>query len=453
MKTILELRSEKAESVRAMESLVSRVDAEKRSMTADEKSAFDSYESEAQAIDSQIKDIEESEKRFAKVQARKAELSQVEARKVSPQQPTEFGKVEVTPARVRLGNMKAFDNTPEGEERAYRVGVEIAANLYNNRSAQRKLREMGLEQRTAMSESANANGAFVVSPAYATSVINLINSYGVFPQLAKNYPLATDKTYVPKMDARVTAAWVDEAASISNSEPTLTQVLLEPSKLARGAAYSSELEEDAFVAIADLIINDTARSFAQAIDEAAFLGDGTSTYGSFDGLTTLLIDGSHDASIVDAAANHDKLTELDIDDLISLMALLPAWARSGAKWICSNSAMHLVFLRLAASASGNSMLTFGGGIGPSFLGSPIVTSETLPSGTGSMDNDVMIMYGDLNLASFYGVRRNLTVKRDESKLIDTDQIYLRSTMRVAINNANLGDNSDAGAVVGLVGQA
>jgi HK97 family phage major capsid protein len=64
---------------------------------------------------------------------------------------------------------------------------------------------------------------------------------------------------------------------------------------------------------------------------------------------------------------------------------------------------------------------------------------------------MMILFGDLAKAAAMGERRQVTIKRSDERYFDQDQIGLLGTERVDINNHDLGDNTTAGPMVGLVG--
>jgi HK97 family phage major capsid protein len=65
----------------------------------------------------------------------------------------------------------------------------------------------------------------------------------------------------------------------------------------------------------------------------------------------------------------------------------------------------------------------------------------------------MILFGDLRASSTLGTRRGVTVKASEHLYFSNDQLAVMGTERFDLNNHNLGNNSTAGAIVGLVGGA
>jgi HK97 family phage major capsid protein len=62
----------------------------------------------------------------------------------------------------------------------------------------------------------------------------------------------------------------------------------------------------------------------------------------------------------------------------------------------------------------------------------------------------MMLLGDLSQASTLAERRGITIAQTE-RYADQDQLAWRGTERVEIVKHDLGDNTTAGPVVGLVG--
>ncbi len=451
MKTLVELKAEKVSAIKAMEALQNRVDGEKRSMSQDEQKAFDTYEADVSRVDAEIKSVEASETRYAKLQARKAEIATPETRVGSAQPSSEArnSRVEIVPARVRFGALKSFENTAAGEERAYRCGQWLAATFLGNRQAQRFCMENGIETRAAYAEGAVGTGGHVVPVEFSATLVNLTEQYGVFTKNARRVPMSRDVLEIPKLATHAAATYTAEAVGLSESEATFDIITLTAKKLGYVAYASTEVMADAAISIADMIASDFARGFALKIDESAFNGDGSNTYGGAYGLTQLIPDGSHAAALFSAAGGHNTLAELDHSDLAGALAKLPGYALAGAKIYCSAAAKALCFDRLGAIAGGNTGSTLGGAPSSSYLGLPIVVTQVLPSSSGDLATNVAILVGDMSQSSIYGDRQQIDFRTDNSIRFVEDQIALRATMRHCIANPNLGDNSVASPMVGI----
>jgi HK97 family phage major capsid protein len=203
---------------------------------------------------------------------------------------------------------------------------------------------------------------------------------------------------------------------------------------------SSEINEDAVINLADDLAAEIAYAFSNAEDTNGFNGDGTSTYGGIWGATVKINDGNHAASIHTAATNNDSFGEFTLTDFHGVVGKLPLYARMNAKWYISAAGFANSMERLAYAGGGNTTSHITGGTGLAFLGYPVVLSQVLNTslvGTPA-SGTIACLFGDLRLSTAFGSRRGVTVAMSEHRYFDTDQIGIRGTQRVDINNHSLG---------------
>jgi HK97 family phage major capsid protein len=221
--------------------------------------------------------------------------------------------------------------------------------------------------------------------------------------------------------------------------------------------WSTELNEDAIIEMADNLAMDIAKAFAYAEDNALFNGDGTSTYHGIVGIRVKLIDGSHDGSKVDAASGHDTFAEIDATDLANVKALVPDYV-TNPYWLCSRQFKSLVFDRLAMAAGGVSKVEVGGRPNDAYDGDPIFTANAMPRSTGDLSDVVMALYGDLRPGVKFGSRRGMMIATTDQRYWELDQLGIKGTERFDINCHTLkgldedGTSAVAGPVIGLVGE-
>jgi HK97 family phage major capsid protein len=87
------------------------------------------------------------------------------------------------------------------------------------------------------------------------------------------------------------------------------------------------------------------------------------------------------------------------------------------------------------------------------LGYPITFTQVLP-GDGTVAFDaLMAVLGDLDLGSYLGVRRQVSVRTLNELYAASDQIGIVATSRASINIHSIGDATEAGAIVGLYNAA
>jgi HK97 family phage major capsid protein len=146
----------------------------------------------------------------------------------------------------------------------------------------------------------------------------------------------------------------------------------------------------------------------------------------------------------------DTPDEVTKANLLAMMAKLPQHSRQGAKWYCSPFFFATCMQALDLNQGGSVGLSQGMGL--TFLGSPVVLTDQLPSGADST-GAVMALYGNLANSSIYGSRRDLEVQSSDQVNFLSDQTVIRATARVGISHHTLGSDTVAGPVIALVGAA
>jgi HK97 family phage major capsid protein len=210
---------------------------------------------------------------------------------------------------------------------------------------------------------------------------------------------------------------------------------------------SNELNSDAIISLTDDIVGEIAYAFAYKEDQCGFNGDGTSTYGGIVGVREKL--GSAGTNQYDTGYAYNNIALQDITDTT---ALLPTYARMGARWFMSPTVYNqLEYLRV--NAGGNTARDLEAGLNMRFLGYPVVLSEAMPS--TATTNQICAIFGDLSLAADFGDRAGTSISVSDSAVVDDDSVFekdelaVRGTMRFDINVHDAGDSSNAGPIVGL----
>ena len=349
--------------------------------------------------------------------------------------------------------LRQFDgDRRKAEAGLYGVGQWLRAKLGGNKSAARWCLENGIMQRDA-SESVGTEGGYLVPNVLSNSIIDFTIEHGVARKECRVVPMGSDSMQVPVRKTGVTAYFVNENTEVTKSQASWGSVQLMAKKLAVLSVMSSEVDEDAVIDLGAWVAMECGRSFAEKEDDCWLNGDGTSTYGGMTGVRTKIIDGTHDAGKVTAGANIDTFAEILSGDLDNVVAKLPQPAVRNAKWYCSQTAYALVFHRLIQAAGGITLNDLvNGPIKQGYLGFPIVITEKMPNGASTdYSGAAMLLFGDMSQASLLGSRREIRIKVDTSRYLENDQVAILATERFDIINHGLGDNTNAGAVVALIG--
>ena len=459
MKTLTELYENRSHASKSAQDLLDHAKKEDRVLNPDEQKRFDEYQKEVEQYDKIIVAAEEHEVRRLKAEETTARLAK--ARISAPAEPIDnrSGPPEDNNINIeadfpaRYSKLDAFPDTVEGRKAAHKSGRWIFASFLGDESSRRWCVNHGVQTR-ALGENINTAGGVLVPQEFEQAIIDNRERYGVFRQNAANMPMGRDVMVIPRMSGGITPTFTAENAALTESEPTLNQVTLTAKKLGALTRISTELADDAFINVADMVANEFARGFALKEDTVGFIGDGTAAHGGITGLVKRFEDNTGFVGAVAAPSAIDEFGDVTSTHLATLMGTLPQFAVAGdnAAFYCSRTAHEMIFNRIMAAGGGNTTTTLAGKIVPSYLGHEIRVSQVLPSGATTTYNGlVMFLFGDLRLSSTLGDRRGITVRTSVDRYIELDQIAITATERMDINNHDVGDATDAGPVVAFLG--
>jgi HK97 family phage major capsid protein len=434
------MKSAKAlgEEIQALQAKVQAIQAvatqENRELLEDEQTEIDSILG-TEGKPGQIENLSKQRERAMKIEQAVSNT----VRQVVDNQPSAGGNFKIPAKAKAVRQLKAFKG-PDAERDAYASGQFINAVLGSDKSKQ-WCRDHGVLN--AMGENNDLNGGALVPVQFENSVISLLEEYGVFARYARNYPMTSDSATLPRRVGGLTAYAVGENAEITSSDASVNQVNLTARKFATLTKVSSELSEDAAIALADMLATEIAYAHAVKQDSCGFLGDGLPTYGNIVGLANVLAAGS----VATATGGQNTAAGLTIAVFQDAVSKLPQYPGIRPVWFCHSAVYWNVLARLQFAAGGNTVMDLAGAPAQQFMGYPVVFSQTLPS---SISGSTKFAYfGDLGLACTMGMRRSLTIKSDASRYVDFDQIGVFSNIRYDINIHEIGTASVAGPIVQL----
>jgi len=79
----------------------------------------------------------------------------------------------------------------------------------------------------------------------------------------------------------------------------------------------------------------------------------------------------------------------------------------------------------------------------------VTFAQVIDSTTGTNASTIQVYFGDLRMASTFGIRRGVSIRADETFYFASDAIAIRGTERFDINVHERGDASNPGPVVAL----
>jgi HK97 family phage major capsid protein len=337
----------------------------------------------------------------------------------------------------RIKNFKTNDE-------AFRFGSWALGCIGFKKSAQ-WCTDNGIVTKIANIEGNNSAGGFLVPEEFENAIVTLREQFGVIRNHARVVPMSSDIKRMPRRSTNLTASFVGEASTASQTNETFDQINLVAKKSMVLTKFSSELSEDAVINFADDLAGEMAYAQAKLEDQCAFIGDSTSTYGGITGLATAV------GTAGTTTATGLSFTAMTLASIQEAFAKLPQYAdNANAKIFCHKAVWNSLFLRLAYVAGGNNAVDLLTGSGQlTFAGYPVVLSQAMNATTGN--GAIVCHFGDMSQGVYFGDRRQTAVDFSNSALtsFETDMLAYRSTTRWDLVCANVGDATNAGSIVTL----
>jgi HK97 family phage major capsid protein len=417
-------------------------------MTEEQEASLRSLEAKADKLRERVEFLQ-------RVQAKEAELRAVLERS-APAKAIETPETKEPAVEKREyavpkshGKLVAFRSS----EDAYRAGMHIKGFVFGDEEARRWCRDHGVESR-AQASGVNSLGGVLVAPEMASEIIRLVEQYGAFPQYARRVQMNSDTLVIARRTGGLAARPVGENVEVTQSDVTFDNVELNAKIWGVANRVPNSLLEDSIIDLADAMAVEVAQAFAEAFDNAGFIGDGTNAYHGTTGIATKILQSAYSASVVTATSN-DTFDDLTLKNFTDTLAKLPLYARRNAAWYVSPVGWGAAMLRLAmlpggsSNAGGNTGDNVAAGFGEQFLGYPVRLVHSLESGLTGTTGKVACLFGDLSQAATFGERRAVSIRTASERYIEFDQTLTFATTRNAMVVHDLGSTTKAGPVVAL----
>lgn len=284
----------------------------------------------------------------------------------------------------------------------------------------------------AMSEGTASAGGFLVPVEFRQEIIRVAEQYGFARKYGNVFGTSLDTVNLVSEATLPTVAWTTEAAQITASDAAFAQPSIAVKKLAGITAMSRELFEDDKSNLQAYLASAFGEQIAYKEDEAALIGDGSSSYGSVTGLvnfasTNILDSGS---STTGAGVTADNLLDLAFQSGIS------DGERNGAVYIMHPTVLSYI-RKLKGSGSGEYLVqgSLVNGL-PSIWGYPVVTSPVM--GIGASANDKFVVFTNPKRHLHFADREQvqISVGREGTvnsiNLFEKDSLAIRVTERVGM---------------------
>lgn len=261
-------------------------------------------------------------------------------------------------------------------------------------------------------DTATPYSGYITDSILSAEIRHLTTEYGVAAREFNTVSFTQSSYKANNLATDVAVFWVDEAGSIQSTQAVLGQETLELKKLATIVALTRELLQEQEIDFISFLGSRVAEAFAKAEDDAFFIGDGTSTYGSFTGL---LINSSVNEVVMDSGDG--AFGDISVEYLREMQDSTPQGALANAKYYMHRSILTLVRnLREDAVSAGDNkgafLYTSPSGSDPRNIDNyPIVLVESMPARGDSAVSTSFVLFGDLKKATIRGTRGGIIVDK------------------------------------------
>lgn len=341
------------------------------------------------------------------------------------------------------------------EDDARCFGLYVMAKAGNDaRAADILAGEMKSVFERAQGSNPSSAGGGLVPIEYSARVNRLVEAFGVFPANAFPMPMSSDKMTYQRRTSGLTVFKTGENTAATASEMGFETINLNADEWNVLSLYPKSLAEDSAADIGELVALEIAQAFAEQIDASGFIGDGTPTYLDVMGITTRLtqINGVDDGGglVLGSGAAGTGWGGLVADNFSQLIGQLPTYRGIAPKFYVSNPFFWTVMNPLTLAAGGVSRGEHAGEQSLMYNGFKVEIVQQMPKVTGN--SQVCALFGDLRLAADHGTRKDLMVETSNDVKFIERQTAVLGTQRHAISVHSLGDDTNAGAMVGMVTQ-
>lgn len=405
---IKELKARLGEIADEMEAISKVAETEARELTKED-------ENQILALETEFDKVKADLDRAEKIEAAKAKIVQARVDEGAPGvQPSVTAK-ETLPLFARAHRSTVFATA----ETAYFCGMWLAG-LLGNQKGREYCASKGYDFRAAQSVGTDNKGGYTVPAPLAAELIRITESYGILRQKARKVIMSADTWTVPKLSASSTVYYPAEAAAITASDLTFSQVTLTAKKAAMLSLLSTEIAEDSLLNVVDELVKDFAYSFAKAEDENGFNGGN-----GFTGIAP-------DANVGDT--NVANLGAVALTTLTSVASSLPTYTGIKPEWYFNSAVFNGTIQDLLHAAGGLTPRHVEDGGRMMLLGYPVNLVPAMPSAPAS--GELVAVFGDLGQGVYFGDRRrvNFTVLNELYRA--NDQVGVVATERYDISNAN-----------------
>jgi len=362
MKTLRELRAERAALVKKSRDFLESRSKDDARLSAEDDAAYSRMEDDLMDYDKQIERLERLENRESVLEM-----------------PVNI------PLTGKPGEAK--------DEKKGRAADSYRKAFWNTI----RVKYPSLEITNALQEGVDSEGGYLVPDEYERTLIQALNEETAIRQYAKVIATSNGTHKIPIVASHGEAAWMEEEDAFQQSDETFGQVNLDAHKVGTLIKVSEELLNDSAFDLEAYMRSEFARRIGDKEEDAFLNGNGTHK-------PTGLLHETAGAQVGVTAASSTALTA---DELIDLFHSLKTPYRKKAVWIMNDSTMK----QIRKLKDGNGVYLWQPGIRDgevnTILGKPYSTTAFMPEIAAGAKT---LLFGDL---SYYWIadRQGIVFKR------------------------------------------
>jgi len=269
-------------------------------------------------------------------------------------------------------------------------------------------------------------GYLVPSPEIAAEISRMAMTVGIAARIGRPVPMGAGGFSQVRRLGGAIAYWKTAGVAGTPSSPTFGRLDMRPETLMALIDVDIELEQDSAVALGNYLAGEFAYALAYKEDQAAFIGDGSPTYG---GITGIL--NSDRVTIVNMDAADDAFADLAYADLVNMEAAVWEGGLDRAAWLFHRTVKALV--KQLEDTAGHLIWQAGGmGEPPQIMGYPHHASGLMRGTAATAASTTFMAFGDFYSGLYIGRRGPIGIDYSPAPSWTNLQNSWRAYERVAI---------------------
>lgn len=291
-----------------------------------------------------------------------------------------------------------------------------------NKSVRELLEKTAFTKANLTTGTTTPYGGYTIDQELYREIVHLTGEYGVARQEMFLTPMNENSLVIPTQATDLSVSWVDEAGSITSTNPVFGKATLTAKKVVANVVISRELIQDTAVNLFAYLSERVAEGFAKAEDDQFFAGDGT----VFSGILNQAIG----VNTVEMAAGKTAATDLTADDLLNMQDETPVASLRNGKYFLHRSILNVV-RKLKDVTSGQYIYSRPSeGTPATIWDKPIVLVEAMPTKDEVIAEAPFVIFGDLKKACWMGYRQGIEMEQTNAVHWANDLVDVRFTERV-----------------------